>query len=270
MEKENKEYIQEQTDEEMDWDVFFAGEEPQEWEKEKAQRKKRKIIIGKIVSSLLVFALLISGLGMWFDVFNLPAFRFIEVSNRLSKKPEVNEYKKSVVTIEWNGVKGTGFNVASEGLIVTNAHVVENTNRVNVHLNTGESFVGKVITKHPELDLAIVDIEAKNLPILPLAVEKEWEQQVGEKITFIGNPLAFTQIANEGTIVGKVMLKDIDAPVMMINAPIYKGNSGSPVINQHGEVIGVIFATIQDPAVETKEIIGVAIPSFYIQTILKE
>ncbi|MFF2445461.1 trypsin-like peptidase domain-containing protein [Neobacillus sp. NPDC058068] len=270
MEKENKDYNQEQLDEEMDWEAFFAGEEPQEWEKEKAQRKRRKRVIAKIISSLLVFALLISGLGMWFDVFNLPAIRFIEVSNRLSKKTEVREYKKSVVTLEWNGIKGTGFTIASNGLIVTNAHVVENTERVNVHLSTGESFVGKVIAKHPEFDLAIVDIEAKNLPVLPLAVEKEWEQRKGEKITFIGNPLAFTQIANEGTIVGKVLLKDLDAPVMMIKAPIYKGNSGSPVINQNGEVIGVIFATIQDPNIETKETLGAAIPSFYIQTILDE
>ena len=57
---------------------------------------------------------------------------------------------------------------------------------------------------------------------------------------------------------------------MMIEAPIYKGNSGSPVLNKQGEVIGVIFATLQNPEIETKEIVGVAIPSHYIQDIIRK
>jgi serine protease Do len=266
MDKEEKELNQEQIEEEIDWDAFFTEEDAQVWELEKKKRKKRKKVMVKIVSTLLVMALLISGLEMWFNVFNIPAIRFVDVSNRLSKKPEVKEYKKSVVTIEWDGVKGTGFNIDSNGLIVTNYHVIENSNRVNVHFKTGGSFVGKVIAKDSEIDLALVDIVAKDLPLLPLTFEKKWEH--GEKIIFIGNPLAFKQIANEGTIVGNILLEDWDVPVMMIEAPIYKGNSGSPVINEAGEVIGVVFATLQNPTIEAKEIIGVAIPSDNIKKLL--
>jgi S1-C subfamily serine protease len=270
VDKDNNGFNPEQVDDEMDWEAFFTGEDAKEWEQAKAKKRKRKKFFFKTVSSLLVVALLLSGLQVWFHVFNIPAIRFVEVSNRLSKKPEVKEYKKSVVTVEWDGVKGTGFNIDSNGLIVTNQHVVENTNRVNVHFNSGGSFPGKVISKNPDLDLAIVDIETDNLPVLPLSFEKDWENQVGEKIIFVGNPLTFTQIANEGTIVGKVLLRDWDVPVMMIEAPIYKGNSGSPVINENGEVIGVIFATLQNPKIDTKEIVGAAIPSYYLKKILNK
>lgn len=266
--EEDKLDAQEINNEEIDWDRFFEEEVDDDWEREKEKRRKRKSLIVKIIGSLLAFSLLISGLQIWFNIFNIPAFQFIQVSQRLSSIPEVSEYKKSVVTIEWDGKKGTGFNIEEDGLIVTNDHVVEGANIVNIHFKNQGSFVGKVISRDSEADLAIVDIDGSHLPTLPLALDRDWEKWLGEKIIFIGNPLAFTGIANEGTFTETVLLQDSDIPVMMIEAPIYKGNSGSPVINAEGQVIGVVFATISSG--ENKKRVGVATPAYYLENLLEK
>lgn len=266
MEKET-ESTTELNGEEFDWDAFFEEEKDGEWEEKKKRRTRRKSFLVKLIASILAFSMLISGLHLWFDLFNIPAIHFLEASKRLSDIPEVSEYKQSVVSIESDGKKGTGFNIDKNGLIITNAHVVENTKQVTVHFKNEGSFIGKVISKNAEIDLAIIDIDAQKLPTLVLSLDEDWEHGVGEKIIFIGNPLSYTQIANEGTVTDKVTLQDWKVPVMVIDAPIYKGNSGSPVINKNGKVIGIIFATITSDT--SKKRVGLAIPASYLKSMLE-
>ncbi len=254
--------------EDFDYDAFFADDEDL-YEKEKNIRNKKKKFQSKIIGGVLVIVLLVNGLAIWPQVINIPAIDFLAVSARLTQQEEIKQYKKAVVTIEWGGVKGTGFNIDSNGIIITNAHVVDHSNTVNVHFRANKSYVGKVIARYPELDIAVVSLDAKNLPTLPLNFDDSvWHN--GDEVVFIGNPLNFTQIVNEGVIVGETTLKNWEKPVMMIEAPIYRGNSGSPVINKNGEVIGVVFATIQNPTVSTNEIIGVAIPTHQLEEIIKK
>ena len=104
-------------------------------------------------------------------------------------------------------------------------------------------FVGNVEETFPDIDLAVLQLEEKSdVPSLPLA--ETFTLNPNEPVYFIGNTLKFTGIANKGTVLDYVHVDSKELPVVMMDAPVYRGNSGSPVINESGNVIGIIFATL--------------------------
>lgn len=173
---------------------------------------------------------------------SIPAINFLVKSATLSAEPDIKEYKKSVVVIETEDGRGTGFSISSKGTIITNHHVVEGESSVTVAFSEQGLYKAEVVDVYPEIDLAILEVNEENLPYLELASEAAIEQD--EAVNFIGNPLRFQGIANEGTIIDYILLSDWEDEVVMIDAPVYRGNSGSPIINEAGQVIGVIFATL--------------------------
>ncbi|KYG92139.1 peptidase S7 [[Bacillus] sp. KCTC 13219] len=203
------------------------------------KRQQRPII--RLIVYIMAFALIFNTFAIVFQIYSIPAIEFIKVSTKLSQQENIQQYKKAVVEISSENSKGTGFAISADGYIITNEHVIDDALSLTVIFPDNGLYQAQIVASNPTVDLAILKVEAKEeLPYLPLA---DTFQPDAQHVYVIGNPLYFTGIANEGTVLEPLLLEDWQEQVMMLQAPIYKGNSGSPVLTEDGQVVGVVFAT---------------------------
>jgi S1-C subfamily serine protease len=138
---------------------------------------------------------------------------------------------------------GSGFILSADGKLLTNAHVVEGADKVEVTLKDGRTFTGKVIGADPVTDVAVIKIEAKDLPVAPLGATSELSP--GQWAIAIGNPLGLDNTVTAGIISAldrsssQVGISDKRVKFIQTDAAINPGNSGGPLLNANGEVIGV-------------------------------
>lgn len=204
------------------------------------KKKKQKPIV-RLIVWLMALILVFNTFAILFNIYSIPAIEFVKVSSQLSSQENIQTYKKSVVTINTESSKGTGFVVSEDGYILTNEHVIDDALTLTVVFPDNSLYQAEVIEAYEQYDLALIKVDGSELPHLTLSDSSTFLDQ--QHVYFIGNPLAFSGIANEGKIVGLTTATSIDTEIVMMDAPVYKGNSGSPVIREDGEVIGVVFAT---------------------------
>jgi len=138
---------------------------------------------------------------------------------------------------------GSGFILSADGKLLTNAHVIEGADKVEVTLKDGRTFIGEVKGADPVTDVAVIKIEAENLPVAPLG--KTSELSPGQWAIAIGNPLGLDNTVTAGIISAldrsstQVGIADKRVQFIQTDAAINPGNSGGPLLNANGEVIGV-------------------------------
>ena len=147
---------------------------------------------------------------------------------------------------------GSGFVINKDGLILTNAHVVDGADTVTVLLKDGRSLVGKVLGQDNLTDVAVIKIQANNLPVVQVGDSDQLRP--GEWAIAIGNPLGLDNTVTAGIISatgrtsGDVGVPDKRVGFIQTDAAINPGNSGGPLLNQNGQVIGMNTAIISGGA----------------------
>lgn len=138
---------------------------------------------------------------------------------------------------------GSGFIIDPSGLILTNHHVVEGATTINVKLQSGELYRGRIVGTDADTDLAVVKITAsRSLPTLKLGDSNQME--VGDWVLAIGSPFGLEQTVTAGIVSTKDRIPDNDSSSGLVryiqtDAAINRGNSGGPLVNMRGEVIGI-------------------------------
>ena len=151
------------------------------------------------------------------------------------------EYFRKQLPVRPSYSVGSGFIVDSKGYILTNYHVVEDTNKITVRLQSGEEFIAETVGTDEQTDVAVLKINAgRELPSVKLG--DSGAAQVGDWVLAIGSPFGLDQTVTAG-IVSKVERETPFATnfqkFIQTDAAINRGNSGGPLVNMNGEVVGI-------------------------------
>jgi S1-C subfamily serine protease len=144
---------------------------------------------------------------------------------------------------------GSGFIVDRNGIVVTNAHVIEGASRVTVTLLDGRELEADVLGSDRDADIAVLKVKASNLPALPLG--RSSDLMIGETVIAIGNPFGLSNTVTTGVLSaqGRTVPSErgerLFTDFLQTDASINPGNSGGPLVNIAGDVIGINTAIIQ-------------------------
>ncbi|OGW40298.1 MAG: hypothetical protein A2Y97_09210 [Nitrospirae bacterium RBG_13_39_12] len=200
----------------------------------------------------------IKGSGMSSPFFNDPFFkRFFGDQFRSFESPR--EQKQSGL--------GSGVIVDKDGYILTNNHVIKDSDEIKVKLSDEREFKGKIIGVDPKTDLAVIKIDSNHLPVIKLGDSEKL--QVGETVIAIGNPFGLSHTVTSGIVsaTGRANVGIADyEDFIQTDAAINPGNSGGALVNVRGELVGIntaIFSTTGG-----YQGIGFAIPSNMAKTVM--
>lgn len=168
-------------------------------------------------------------------------------------------------------VLGSGFVIDRAGDIVTNEHVVENGSDVTVGFSAGPTYAAKVLGTDASTDLAVIRVKAPQSALHPLSLADSDQVEVGDTVYAIGNPFGLDRTMTAGIV--SAVGRDIQAPnglaipkAIQTDAAINHGNSGGPLLNTRGEVIGINDQIQSGGAVDGNVGVGFAVASNTIRT----
>ncbi|KUG05177.1 htra protease/chaperone protein [hydrocarbon metagenome] len=200
---------------------------------------------------ILAVILLLAFIGLAIPQISLlftDRLEFLRSRVDLRDSPELQQAASAVVSIEaynedqynHRSRRGTGFNILDTGLIMTNQHIVENSGSVKIEFENGTILYSHDIQFIDNADVAFIKLDSQSLPCVSL--HSETVPEPGSIVSVIGNPLGLKQVILRGPVIGYYNLEKNPIPIMLLDIDCQPGNSGSPVINEQGQVVGVVYA----------------------------
>lgn len=163
---------------------------------------------------------------------------------------------------------GSGVIVSEDGYILTNNHVVEGATEVRVALNDGREFSAKVVGRDPKTDVAVLKVDEKGLPVVPLANSDKVE--VGDVVLAVGNPFGIGQTVTKGIVsaTGRGNMGLDYEDFIQTDAAINPGNSGGALVDSHGRLIGINTAILSRSG--GNQGIGFAVPTNLARDVMEQ
>lgn len=146
----------------------------------------------------------------------------------------------SVVKIQTNKGDATGFILTKDGLILTNRHVVSETDKAEVTFYDKTKLEAKVIRRDPKADIAVLSVSSLSTQLKPLPICYAKYPNLGESVIAVGNPLSLSNTITRGIVSG--IRENENQTLIQTDASINPGNSGGPLLNKYGEVVGIVNA----------------------------
>jgi S1-C subfamily serine protease len=171
---------------------------------------------------------------------------------------------------------GSGFVIDKAGHIVTNYHVIEGADQIEVSFSNRDTLRATLVGSDPSTDIAVLRVEASSRGLTPLEFGDSGATRVGDPVVAIGNPFGLARTATAG-IVSAVQERTITAPngypidhVIQTDAPINSGNSGGPLLNDRAQVVGVNSQIAPAQGSSGNVGIGFAVPSNTVKTVVAQ
>jgi S1-C subfamily serine protease len=164
------------------------------------------------------------------------------------------------------GASGSGVVLDQQGDILTSLHVVQGADKINVMFADGNTAAGTIVTREPEKDIAVLNVDASPQELVPATMGDPNSLQVGDEAIVVGNPFGLIDSTSDGVISGlnrTFKLPNTNQTVgglIQFDAAVNPGNSGGPLLNRNGEVVGIVTALANPTDQKVFIGIGFAVP----------
>jgi len=210
------------------------------------------------------------------EIYDRAASGVVQITSTSGQPERVTPFPSDEPVPRTQQALGSGFVIDKTGHIVTNYHVIEGADEIEVSFSNQDTLTAKLVGSDPSTDIAVLRVEASSRGLTPLDLGDSGNVRVGDSVVAIGNPFGLNRSATAG-IVSSVQERTITAPngypidhVIQTDAAINRGNSGGPLLNDQGEVIGV-NSQISTADGSTGNVgIGFAVPSNTVKNVVAQ